>query len=283
MIWITGGNGQLGSCLKAQLPSGVQAIFSSRSDVNLLDLENVLRFIDLHGITHLINTAAYTAVDKAEEEVEAAELANVTMVEILAKACVQRDVTFLHVSTDFVYGGPADGLRSESESTQPIGVYGDTKRRGEMVLEASGAKYCILRTSWLYSDLGNNFYLTMKRLLGEGRDLKVVADQIGSPTSAYTLADFIYFILKDGELMPSLTNQIVNFSNEGTASWYDFAQAIRSLHNLPGKVSPCTTEEYPTKAKRPFFSKMALGKVRSTGFSNEHWIVELEKVAAKAD
>ncbi|GGH74654.1 dTDP-4-dehydrorhamnose reductase [Phaeocystidibacter marisrubri] len=277
-VWVTGGAGQLGKCVAATLPVGVDAVFTSRNDVDLSETTAIVDFIEKEGITHLVNTAAYTAVDRAEDEPGAAEYGNVQLVENLAKACKIKEVTFLHVSTDFVYGGPVDGLRKESDHPHPTGVYGETKLRGEHVLASSGVNFIILRTSWLYSDLNQNFFNTMKRLLGEGRDLKVVADQIGSPTLAYDLANFIWFLLSNEEIRKQHLNSIINFSNEGVASWYDFALAIKEECNLSGSITPCTTEEFPTKAQRPFFSKMDLQKVRSTGFVNRHWREALRAV-----
>lgn len=278
-VWVTGGSGQLGKCIAATLPRGVNAVFTSRADVDLSNSSSIQAFIVKEGITHLINTAAYTAVDTAEDEIEAAEFGNVTLVDNIAKACKSEGVTFLHVSTDFVYGGPADGLRKETDTPQPIGVYGSTKLKGERVLEASGAKFIIIRTSWLYSDLNHNFFNTMKRLLGDGKDLKVVADQIGSPTSAYDLARFLWYLLDQHSLLEEHQNSIINFSNEGVASWYDFALAIKEECQLAGNVAPCTTEEFPTKAARPFFSKMDLQKVRKSGFVNKHWREAVREVS----
>lgn len=270
-IWITGASGQLGSCLKLVQPEGLDVLYTSRSAVDLSKIDSIRSYIQNQGITHIVNTAAYTAVDKAEDEPEQAHFGNATLVGNLAKVAKEEGVLVVHISTDFVYGGSSNGLRTEQEVPAPTGVYGATKWKGEQVLAQSGADYLIVRTSWLYSACGGNFFLTMKRLLGEGKDLKVVADQIGAPTSALDLARFLWFMLKDDNRMKDFMNSTLNFSNEGVASWYDFAWTIGRDFQLPGSVKPCTTEDYPTKAARPAFSKMSLRRLRETGFENRHW------------
>lgn len=280
-VVVTGGSGQLAGCIE-KIWAGADIVLVSRTDIDLYDQSAVTDFLLKNEFTHLINTAAYTAVDKAEDEPEEARKANAELPGILGRACATCGVELLHISTDFVYGGAtANGFRKETEEPNPDSVYGKTKLAGEYALRDSGARYLILRTSWLYSDIGHNFYRTMKRLLEEGKALKVVDDQIGTPTSAYDLARFLNACVTERESLGLTDQSVINFSNEGVASWFDFASAIKALTPVSGTVTPCTSDEYPQKARRPFFSKMDLTYLRSTGWENVHWRTALEAVAGR--
>ncbi|NVK04829.1 MAG: dTDP-4-dehydrorhamnose reductase [Flavobacteriia bacterium] len=280
-VLVTGGNGQLATCIKETWKplENERLEFIASRDMNIYKVESWEKLLKGRMIDTIIHTSAYTAVDKAEDEPELAEKVNVTQVKALVKAAKTVGARIVYISTDFVYGATSEEVpRSESEQVSPESVYGRTKFQGEEVVRQSGLSHLIIRTSWLYSNIGNNFLNTMMRLLGEGRDLKVVNDQRGTPTSAYSLAHFVRDYLRSDYRLGLMDKETINFSNRGATTWYEFATAIKRIANLPGSVSPCTSEEYPQKAKRPYYSVMDLTKLEATGWENAAWEEELRMV-----
>jgi len=261
-IVIFGASGQLGQCFKNLAEKeGIPSIyFPSEAEANILDADALKKVFENYNPSYSINCAAYTAVDKAEDEPEIALKVNKTGVENLARACAANDSTLIHISTDFVFKGDKSTPRKEDDPAEPINVYGETKFGGEQVVEALLKKYFIVRTGWLYSEYGNNFVKTMLKLGAERDELKVIADQAGTPTYAMDLASCILHIIE------SESNEygLYHYSNEGIASWYDFAKAIFEISGTAVKVLPIKTEEYLTKAKRPAYSVMDKSKIKNS-------------------
>jgi len=275
VVLVTGASGQLGQSIQfiASHYPEMQFVFASSSDLDVTNQERVTSFFKENKIDFCINTAAYTAVDKAESESEKAYLANVIGPKNLAMACQKSGSTLLHISTDFVFDGTNKKPYLETDSTNPIGVYGQTKLEGEQEVIKNGQKYFIIRTSWVYSQFGNNFMKTMLRLAQDRTELNVVADQVGTPTNAVDLAKAILEIISSSTQHPTSNNYgIYNFSNEGVCSWYDFAKEIFRINNLTITVNPIPTEMYPTPAKRPKFSVLDKSKIKTTfGISIKTW------------
>jgi dTDP-4-dehydrorhamnose reductase len=261
-IVVFGSSGQLGQCFKKLAENeGISSIyFPAETEANILDIEALKKVFETYKPSYCINCAAYTAVDKAEDEQETALKVNKTGVENLSILCAENGSTLFHVSTDFVFKGDKSTPRSEESEAAPINVYGQTKLDGEQVVEALLKKYFIIRTGWLYSEYGNNFVKTMLKFGTEREELKVIADQTGTPTYAFDLAACIIDIIKS----KSTAYGIYHYSNEGIASWYDFAKAIFEISDTNIKVLPIKTEEYKTKAVRPAYSVMDKSKVKKT-------------------
>ncbi len=261
-VMITGCNGQLGQELAKLLP---EAVLTDVDTLDITDLEAVKRFVTAHDIETIINCAAYTAVDKAEDEIELATKINVTGPENLAKSGAK----VIHVSTDYVFDGCGHCPYSEDEETKPVSVYGRTKRAGEIAVLNNADVAVVIRTAWLYSPYGNNFVKTMRRLGAERSELNVVCDQIGTPTYAGDLAQAIV------QILPQLSADkkgVYHFTNEGVCSWYDFATKIMELSDLSCQVNPIPSSAYPTKATRPFYSVLNKAKIKSTfGIDIPHW------------
>ena len=276
MILVTGANGQLGQELqRSHLPAGT--LFLTRDQLDITNLSACQRLIAEHGITTVINAAAYTQVDKAESEPDLAFAINHTGTANLAKAlATETNGTLLHISTDYVFNGQSSTPYTEDMPTSPTTVYGQSKRKGEEDALEFAPTAIVLRTSWLYSALGGgNFVKTMLRLGAERAELNVVFDQTGTPTSAQNLATDIAKILP---LIKPNEHEIFHYSNEGTASWYDFATTIMQLANLPCKVLPIRSAQYPTPAQRPAYSVLDKSKFKSY-FNTEisHWHTPLAK------
>jgi len=243
----------------------IQFVFASSSDLDITNPERVTSFFETNKIDFCINAAAYTAVDKAETEVEKARLVNVDGPKNLAIACQKSGSTLVHISTDFVFDGEGNLPYSESHTTNPIGVYGQTKMDGEKEVAQYCDKHFIIRTSWVYSQFANNFMKTMLRLAQDRTELNVVADQIGTPTNAVDLAEAILKMISSNIQHPaSNLYGIYNFSNEGVCSWYDFAKEIFRINNVAINVNPIPTEAYPTPAKRPKYSVLDKSKIKNT-------------------
>jgi len=260
-ILITGAKGQLGSELK-ELFFGVEGdtlFFTDVAELDITNRESVYHFLNDKNIEVIINCAAYTAVDKAEEESEICDRVNRTAPGILADEANACGALLIHISTDYVFDGIGPTPYKESMSTNPVGVYGKTKVEGELEVMRSGANYIIIRTSWLYSVYGNNFAKTILRLSGERDSLNVVFDQIGTPTYAKDLAKVI--LLFKQRYTPQMKG-IYHFSNEGVCSWYDFALEIVKLTGRRCKVMPVTSDKFPTKAVRPPYSVLDKGKIK---------------------
>lgn len=276
-ILIIGSNGQLASEIK-QLQSNFsqhEFKFTSQSELDVSDLKSVESVANNFQPNYIINCAAYTAVDKAESDSERAFEINEKGVKNLATISKNLNAFLVHISTDFVFDGKKSSLYLESDSTNPISVYGLSKLKGEEAIQASGCDFTIIRTSWLYSSFGNNFAKTMMRLGAEKESLNVVGDQIGSPTYC---ADLAQFILNQLENLPHHKNNIYHYSNEGVASWYDFAYEIMQMCELKCLVNPIPTSGYPTPAARPSFSVMDKSKIKKDFNINiPHWKESLAK------
>lgn len=267
VVLVTGASGQLGQSLQfiaSQYPE-MQFVFATTQDLDITNEERVTSFFESNKIDFCINTAAYTAVDKAESESEKAHLVNVVGPKNLAIACQKSNATLLHISTDFVFNGTATTPYTETGITNPLGVYGQTKLEGENEVMRHCDKHYIIRTSWVYSQFGNNFMKTMLRLAQDRSELNVVSDQIGTPTNAVDLADAILQIISFNFQLSTFDKYgIYNFSNEGNCSWYEFAVEIFKQNNITIKVNPIPTEAYPTPAKRPKYSVLDKSKIKST-------------------
>ncbi|MFV0139189.1 dTDP-4-dehydrorhamnose reductase [Empedobacter falsenii] len=259
-ILVTGANGQLGQSILEQSKNykEIECFFVTRNELDITNEELVKHYFDDKSFDFVVNCAAYTAVDKAEDEQESAYLVNAKATEFLAKITNEKKIPFIHVSTDYVFDGTASQPRMETDQTNPIGVYGQTKLEGENLALKNNPKSIILRTAWVYSRFGNNFVKTMLRLFQEKESISVVADQIGSPTNAIDLADAILEIISTDEL----TYGIFNYSNEGKCSWFEFAQKIKEFSSSTIEINPVPTSAYPTKAKRPAFSLLDKTKIK---------------------
>ncbi|PWJ39404.1 dTDP-4-dehydrorhamnose reductase [Sediminitomix flava] len=276
-ILITGGNGQLGNEFKwlSEKNDSFEFVFTDANDLDITSLDSLMTYFSVNKFDFCVNCAAYTAVDKAEAEVELSHQINEFGAENLAKACSEFGVVLFHISTDFVFEGNNFKPYTEADLTHPISVYGESKLGGENRIAEVLDQYFIIRTSWLYSSYGNNFVKTMLRL-GEERDrLNIISDQIGSPTYARDLAEYVLHMIG-----AHLGNDfgVYHFSNQGVASWYDFAKQIFDIKNIDVKVSPIPTTDYPTPAKRPHYSVMDKSKIEKT-FGKEilYWRESLVK------
>ena len=279
-ILVIGAGGQLGQCLKAVAERrGITGIvFPEEQDANILDESVLNALLAREQPTFVINCAAYTAVDKAEDEVELARAINETGADYLASACAANGAALVHVSTDFVFEGNTVGLLKEDDESKPINVYGVTKLDGEKAVAAKLTAHFIIRTSWLYSEYANNFVKTMLKLGTERDELNIIADQVGTPTYAIDLANAIYDIIESGQK----DYGIYHYSNEGVTSWFDFATAIFDISKTQVKVNPIPGSAYPTKAIRPAFSVMDKSKIKTTfNISIPYWRDSLEACIAK--
>lgn len=275
-ILVTGAHGQLGSELNflSSLLENNTFVFVSHADLDITNEDDVASFFSQHHFSAVINCAAYTAVDKAETEKELAFSVNVEGAGVLAKAAAACNARFIHFSTDFVFDGAASFPYTETGVTNPISVYGASKLAGEEKVMASNTKAIIIRTSWVYSSFGNNFVKTVIRLCKEREQLTIIYDQVGTPTYARDLAAFVLELVNAEHWKPG----IYNYSNEGVASWYDFAIAIRDLAGLKAKILPIETAQYPTPAARPKYSVLNKRKLKETfGVEIPYWRDSLEK------
>lgn len=267
VVLVTGSSGQLGQSLQFIAPKfpEIQFVFCSSTDLNITDLHNVKQVFQKVKPNFCINAAAYTAVDKAESEPEKAFDINVTGAKNLAEVCKVYNSILVHISTDFLFDGTRKTPYTEKEVANPTGVYGQTKLEGEIAIQNTWEKHFIIRTSWVYSQFGNNFLKTMLRLAAERDTLSVVNDQIGTPTNAVDLAEALVKIITTSYLAPSTSHfGIYNFSNEGLSSWYDFAKKIFECNNVTIDLKPIPTSSFPTPAKRPAFSVLDKSKIKNT-------------------
>jgi len=261
-ILVIGAGGQLGQCLKtvAERRGINDIVFPAEQDANILDQSGLNDLLAREQPAFVINCAAYTAVDKAEDEVELAKAINETGAGNLASACLVNGATLIHVSTDFVFEGNEVQLLKEDDQAEPINVYGVTKLDGEKVVVSTLPAHFIIRTSWLYSEYANNFVKTMLKLGAERDELNIIADQVGTPTYAIDLANAIFDIISSS----SAAYGVYHYSNEGVTSWFDFAKAIFDISETAVKVNPIPGSAYPTKAIRPAFSVMDKSKIKDT-------------------
>ena len=286
-ILVTGANGQLGNEMRiVSKGSSDRYIFTDVEELDILDRKAVMDCVKREKIEVVVNCAAYTNVDKAEDEPAFAEKLNATAVGYLAEACKDNSATLIHISTDYVFGGNEGNTpKTEDEKANPTGVYGKTKLLGERAIEKVGCKHIIIRTAWLYSEFGHNFVKTMRKLTAEKDCLKVVFDQIGTPTYALDLAEVIkLFIerLKNANSQQPIANGIYHFSNEGVTSWYDFAKEICELSGNKCDIQPCHSDEFPSKVKRPSYSVLDKTKIKNKlNITIPHWKESLKKCISK--
>ena len=267
-ILVLGSKGQLGQCLNDQLAiTEHDVVYTSRGQVDIAEFEVTKTQILKISPDIVINATAYTAVDKAEEEHQAADRINHLAVANISNICVQLDCWLIHVSTDYVFDGNSEVPYKEDNPTNPQGVYGDSKLKGEVAIEASGCKYLIIRTAWVYSEYGNNFLKTMLRLGADRDELSIVGDQIGCPTYAQDIAKSIVSMLFFLDIKGS-SSGIYHYCGDEPCSWYDFARAIfleAEVQGLktPSYVKSITTADYPTPAIRPAYSVLDCTKIES--------------------
>jgi dTDP-4-dehydrorhamnose reductase len=261
-IVVFGASGQLGQCLKkvAEIQGITSIHFPSEAEADILNKEALKKIFETYKPAWCINCAAYTAVDKAEDDVDKARAINKTGAANIAELCQQFGAAMVHTSTDFIFKGDTPIPLVEDDIAEPINIYGLTKLEGELSVSGSLQKYYTLRTSWLYSEYGNNFVKTMLKLGAERDELRIIADQVGTPTYAMDLADCILRIISSGKNAYGT----YHYSNEGVASWYDFAKAIFDISGTKVKTLPIRTSEYPTRAIRPAYSVMDKSKIKQT-------------------
>ncbi len=262
-ILITGANGQLGNEMQLLgATSNNCYIYTDVAELDITDASAVKEMVTEQKIDIIVNCAAYTNVDKAEDDAEFAQLLNATAVRNLASALKEVDGTLIHVSTDYVFGGGNSNTPySESAPESPIGVYGRTKLNGEKAITEVGCSYLIIRTAWLYSEFGNNFVKTMLRLTSEKDELKVVFDQVGTPTYAKDLARAIFEIIENKKHVGN--SGIYHYSNEGVCSWFDFTKEIARITGATKcNIQPCYSRDFPSKVTRPSYSVLDKAKIK---------------------
>ncbi|WP_461534396.1 dTDP-4-dehydrorhamnose reductase [Sinomicrobium sp.] len=279
-VWVTGANGQTGRAL-ATCVKGREAdfLFSTRKEVNLCNEKEIVRFLSAYPVEAIINTAAYTAVDRAEEEAEVAREINAKAAGVLAHHARKRDIRLLHLSTDYVFDGTQSEPYRESDTICPINVYGQTKWEGEaLICQEAPRNSAIVRTAWLYGREGNNFVKKIIQLAGQRQEIEVVADQFGSPTYAGDLAEVLLYML------PKLHSKEVktyHYTDEGVCSWFDFATAIVELSGLSCQVKAVTTDRFPTPAGRPAYSVLSKEAIKQDfGITVPHWKDSLKRYFA---
>lgn len=281
-ILITGANGQLGNEMRVLSEENKEYtyFFTDVAELDICNEQAVMDFVKANDIHVIVNCAAYTAVDKAEENIEFCTKLNADAVGYLAKAAEANQAEFIQISTDYVFDGTAHTPYRETEPTCPNSVYGSTKLAGEQNALTLCSRSMVIRTAWLYSTFGNNFVKTMIRLGKERDTLGVIFDQIGTPTYARDLARAIYAAIRQG-----VTPGVYHFSNEGVCSWYDFTKAIHRLAGIKDcKVNPLHTEEYPTPAKRPHYSVLDKTKIKATyGIEIPYWMDSLQACVSELD
>lgn len=276
-ILVTGSKGQLGtelSLIAGEYPQH-QFTFTDFTELDITHTTAIQKFLAAHKFDYIINCAAYTAVDKAEGDMESAFKINVEAAGNLARAANERNIKLIHISTDFVFDGRKHKPYLEDDAPSPLNIYGKSKWRGEEACLRENPQSIILRTSWLYSPFGNNFVKTMQRLGSERKEIGVIYDQIGTPTYSLDLARCIMEIISQPE--KQITG-IFHYSNEGVCSWYDFAVAIMDFSGLTCRVKPLETSEYPTPAKRGHYTVLNKKKIKQTlGITIPHWHHSLQK------
>ncbi|MCR9182871.1 MAG: dTDP-4-dehydrorhamnose reductase [Flavobacteriaceae bacterium] len=276
-ILVTGANGQLGQALKKNIQSPNSFFYTDSSSFDITNQEQMTLVFEKLKPAVIINTAAYTQVDQAETEIEQAYKLNVEAVKNLSAFCIKYNCALIHISTDYVFDGKQLTPYKETDAPSPVTVYGKSKREGELaILESGLQRFAIIRTSWLYSEFGNNFYKTMLRLVETKTDLNVVDDQRGSPTNANELAKALLVIASK---LSSENSGVYHYCNDGETTWYGFAKAIFKKHKLSVKVNPVSSNEFPTAAKRPAYSVLDTSKIKRV-FDIEipSWVEAFEKI-----
>lgn len=264
-ILVTGANGQLGNEMRIVAKNSADNyIFTDVAELDITNAEAVEKMVMDNDVKVIVNCAAYTNVDKAEDDSEFAEILNAKAAENLAVAMKKNDGLLVHVSTDYVFGGTKNNTPcKEDEPANPTGVYGVTKLHGEQAIMASGCRHIIIRTAWLYSEFGKNFLKTMLNLTATKPQLKVVFDQVGTPTYAYDLALAIFDIVENRKYEGN--DGIYHFSNEGVCSWFDFTKMIAEYAgNTQCDIQPCHSDEFPSKVVRPSYSVLDKTKIKAT-------------------
>lgn len=282
-ILVTGANGQLGNEMRiVSRNSQDHYIFTDVTELDITNAMAVEKMVSDNGIKAIINCAAYTNVDKAEDDYDFAELLNATAVKNLAQAIKKNDGILIHVSTDYVFGGTKNNTPcSEDEPANPTGVYGITKLHGEQSIIETGCKHLIIRTAWLYSEFGKNFVKTMLNLTATKPNLNVVFDQVGSPTYAYDLAQAIFNIVENRKYEGQ--DGIYHYSNEGVCSWYDFTKMIAEYAgHTDCDIQPCHSDEFPSKVVRPSYSVLDKTKIKKTfDIHIPYWTDSLKRCLAE--
>jgi len=276
-LLVTGSSGQLGQCLKQLLLSAtdVSCYFATREDLDITNSDELQRFFSDHNFDYCINTAAYTNVEKAESEQKEAFLINAEGAYSLAKACKKHNVVLLHISTDYVFDGMAKTPYQEQDRTNPLNVYGASKLKGEQHIVDAWNKHFIIRTSWLYSQYGHNFLNSMLEFAKQKKALTITTQQKGTPTNANDLAQVLVTIIKTGNARYG----VYHFSNQGEATWYDFAKAIFKATGEIDTVNLAKTEHYATFAKRPAYSVLNCNKLKDTlGITYRNWEDSLKQI-----
>lgn len=270
-IVVLGSNGQLGNCIQkiaSDFENNYEFIFTDSTSLDITNHDQVADFFYDNKPDFCINASAYTAVDLAEKDADKAFAINADGVGYLAEVCSEYKTVLIHVSTDYVFDGETNLDYSEDDFTSPIGVYGESKRKGEELALENNPKTIIIRTSWLYSEFNKNFVKTMLQLFSEKTELGIVADQFGQPTNANDLAEAIMLIIEN----PNKQFGIFHFSNTPETTWYNFAHKIAEFSKSAVKLNPLTTEQYPTLAKRPKRSTLSLDKIEEVyGIEPKHW------------
>ena len=281
-ILVTGANGQLGNEMRLVADNSKNRyIFTDVAELDITDPSAIKNTIDTYRIDIIVNCAAFTNVDLAEDNFELANLLNNKAVENLATAACSVNATLIHISTDYVFPGSSNIPYDENCPTNSLGVYGKTKLAGEHAVLAAGCRYMIFRTAWLCSSFGKTFVKTMQRLTAEKESIKVIFDQVGTPTYAKDLAALIYKIIEEERIDQQ---GIYHFSNEGVCSWYDFAQEICAMSGHVCEILPCHSNEFPSKVKRPHFSVLDKTKVKETfGVKIPYWKDSLRKCIKELD
>ena len=276
-LLVTGSSGQLGQCLKQLLLSAtdISCYFAAREDLDITNSDELQRFFSDHNFDYCINTAAYTNVEKAESEQKEAFLINAEGAYSLAKACKKHNVVLLHISTDYVFDGMAKTPYQEQDPTNPLNVYGASKLKGEQHIGDTWNKHFIIRTSWLYSQYGHNFLNSMLEFAKQKKALTITTQQTGTPTNANELAQVLVTIIKTRNARYG----VYHFSNQGEATWYDFAEAIFKATGEIDTVNLAKTEHYATFAKRPAYSVLNCNKLKDTlGITYRNWEDSLKQI-----
>ncbi|MEZ4859417.1 MAG: dTDP-4-dehydrorhamnose reductase [Flavobacteriaceae bacterium] len=279
-ILVTGANGQLGNCLKdlSKKEKDLDFVFTDKETLDITNPALVKTFFEENTFDYCINTAAYTHVDKAEREAEQAFRVNAEGVKHLSEACAQNQVTLLHISTDYVFDGTKQTPYTEDDEPHPINVYGASKLKGERYIKEICEKYFIVRTSWLYSQYGHNFYKSITKLAEERETLTITTEQTGCPTNANDLAKVLLEIVES----ENKAFGIYHYSNEGETTWFGFAKAIVEFSGLSNQVKVVETDYYPTFAKRPVYSLLDTKKIKNCkNVNNEAWQRSLKKLLEK--
>lgn len=275
-VLVTGCYGQLGNSLKREFDTdpSIEAVYTDYDSLDITNRDAVSKFLEENKFDVVVNCAAYTAVDRAETDDLKASALNTRAVGNIGEAAAKAGTKVVHISTDYVFSGQGFRPYEENDEPYPQGIYGRTKLEGEGLLSSFCRDALIIRTAWLYSEFGNNFVKTMLRLGEESPEIKVVCDQIGTPTYAGDLAAAIHAVITHPDWKPG----IYHYSDEGAASWYDFAKSIFEIAGKDVKVTPVPTSEYPTPAKRPYYSVLSKGKIKRTyGIEIPYWRDSLAK------